>query len=93
MNSYYLTLVLNADQDEKARKEFLDDVKKKMVGSGGKVGKEDLWGTKNLAYSIKHKSKGFFVHFEFETEPAIAKGLDKLLRVEEDVLRFLLLRG
>lgn len=92
MNTYLLTLVLKADQDEKARKGLLDLMKKKMTGADGKIQKEDLWGTKDLAYAIKHQSKGFYVHFAFETNPAIAKDLDKTLKVEEDILRYLLVR-
>ncbi len=93
MNNYLLTLVLKPDQTEAARKELLDDLKKKMTGSDGKIGKEDLWGARDLAYPIKKQSKGFYAHYEFSTDPKIAKGLDKALKVEEDIVRFLLLRN
>ena len=89
MNSYLLTLVLKADQDAGERKVLLDDVKKKI---DGKINKEDMWGVRDLAYPIKKQNKGFYVHFEFETDPAVAKGLDKVLKVEEDILRFILVR-
>ncbi len=92
MNSYLLTLVLKPDLEEKARKELLDDVKKKAAGEDGKVGKEDLWGVRDLAYPIKKQNKGYYVHFEFETDPKVAKDLDKVLKVEDDVLRYLLVR-
>lgn len=92
VNNYLLTLVLKANQDEKERKALIDDVKKKLTGADGKIGKEDIWGARELAYPIKRQSKGFYVHFELETEPAIAKDLDKILKVEEDILRFLLVR-
>lgn len=92
MNSYLLTLVLKPDLEEKARKELLDDMKKKMTGVDGKVEKEDLWGIKDLSYQIKRQNKGYFAHFEFSTGPKTAKGLDKELRVEEDIIRYLLIR-
>ncbi len=92
MNSYLLTLVFKEGQDEKERKAFLDSLKKKMLGEGGKIGKEDVWGSRDLAYPIKHQTKGFYVHFEFETDPAVAKTLDKTLKVEEDIIRYLLVR-
>ena len=92
MNSYYLTLVLKPDLEEKARLAFLEDMKKKIAGEGGKVGKEDLWGAKELAYPIKKNTKGYFVHFEFETDAKVAKGLDKILKLEEDILRYLFIR-
>lgn len=88
MNNYYLTLVLKPDLEEKARKELLDNLKKKF----DKVIKEDLWGVRDLAYPIKKQIKGFYAHFEIEVDPQVAKGLDKILKLEEDVLRYLLIR-
>ena len=90
MNNYFLTLVLREDTDEKARQELFDDVKKKLAD--GKVKKEDMWGARDLAYPIKKQTKGFYAHFEFEAEPKIIKGLDNSLKVEENVLRYLLVR-
>lgn len=93
MNQYYLTLVLKPDLEDKAREELLSNVKKKMAGKDGKISKEDLWGNKDLAYPIKKNTKGYFAHFEFETDPAVAKDLDKNLKVEEDIIRYLLVRA
>ena len=92
MNSYLLTLVLKPDLEEKARGSLLGDVKKKMMGKDGKIEKEDLWGVRDLAYPIMKQNKGFYAHFEFSTDPSIAKNLDKILKVEEDILRYLLIR-
>ncbi|MCR4306213.1 MAG: 30S ribosomal protein S6 [Candidatus Daviesbacteria bacterium] len=92
MNSYYLTLVLKADLEEKERKALLDSMTKKIVGSEGKIEKEDLWGVRSLAYPIKRKTSGYYAHYEISADPKNAKGLDKTLKVEEDVLRYLLIK-
>lgn len=92
MNSYYLTLVLKADLEEKERKALLDSMVKKLIGEDGKIEKEDLWGNKDLAYPIKKQIKGFVAHFEVTTDPKNAKTIDKALKVEEDILRYLLVR-
>lgn len=92
MNSYYLTLVLKAELEEKERKALLDSMVKKMLGEDGKVTKEDLWGNKDLAYPIKRQTKGYVAHFEITTDPKNAKTIDKELRVEENILRYLLVR-
>lgn len=88
MNQYLLTLVLKNDLDEKARKELLESVSSKV----GKIKKEDLWGVRDLAYPIKKQTKGFYIHLEFESDPSTISGLDKDLKVNEDVLRYLLVR-
>lgn len=89
---YYLTLVLKPEMEEKARKALLDSMIKKILGEDGKINKEDLWGNKDLAYPIKRQTKGYIAHFEISTDPKNAKSIDKALKVEEDILRYLLIR-
>lgn len=81
-------MVLKNDLDEKARKELLAAVTKKF----GKLGKEDVWGVRDLAYPIKHQTKGYYIHYEFEADPADIATLDKALKIEEDIIRYLLVR-
>ena len=45
-----------------------------------------------FAYPIKKQTKGFIAHYEIQADPKNAKGLDKTLKVEEDILRYLLVR-
>lgn len=92
MNSYYLTLVLKPEMVDVERKALLDSITKKLIGSEGKVTKEDLWGNKDLAYPIKKQTKGYVAHFEVSADPKEAKSIDKALKVEEDILRYLLIR-
>lgn len=88
MNSYNLTLVLKSDLEEKARQALLESLKMKFA----KIEKEDLWGQRSLAYPIKKQTSGYYAHFVIEADPKIAKDLDKTLRLEEDILRYLLVR-
>ena len=92
MNSYYLTLVLKPEIDEKERKTLLDSLVKKLTGESGEVVKEELWGLRDLAYPINKSTKGFYAHFEINADPKNAKGIDKTLKLEEDILRYLLIR-
>lgn len=78
--------------EEKERKILLDSMVKKLTGDEGKVEKEDLWGARDLVYPIKRQTKGFYAHFEVAADPKQAKGLDKSLKVEENVIRYLLVR-
>lgn len=92
VNNYYLTLVLKSGLDEKERKAILDSMIKRIVGENGKVKKEDLWGDREFAYPLRKATKGFYAHFEIEADPKNIKGLDKVLNLEEDILRHLLVR-
>lgn len=70
----------------------MDSIGKRLTGKDGKVEKEDLWGMRPLAYPIKRQTSGFFAHFEIQADPKDAKALDKSLKLEEDILRYLLTR-
>lgn len=92
MNSYLLTLVLKPDMADAERKTLLGAMVKKLTGESGKVEKEDLWGQKDLTYPIQRETKGFYAHYEISADPKNAKGIDKQLDLEEDILRYLLVR-
>lgn len=89
MNSYTLTVLVNEKVDEKGRTAVLDGVKKDF----GNLIKEDLWGVRTLSYEIKHMDKAFFAYYEFESEPASIITLDKNIRLNEDIIRYLLIKG
>lgn len=88
MNQYNLTVLIKNDLDEKARQELLGDVQK----SFGKLIKEDLWGVRGLSYPIKRQDKAFYALYEFEAEPNVISSLDKKLKLNEDIIRYLLIK-
>ena len=92
MNQYVLTLLIKPDVEEKSRKELLETIKGKVEKDKGKVTKEDLWGNRDLTYPIKKQTSAYYAHFEFEANPGDISSLDKSLKLEEDILRYLLIR-
>lgn len=89
MNNYLLTVLFDNDLDEKTRVGFIDQIKK----SFGSLTKEDLWGVRDLAYDINHKNKAYYAHFEFSSEPQTISPLDKMIKLNEQIVRYLLIRG
>ena len=92
MESYELTVVLpgkaSANKKNKVKK-FIEDLVKTF---DGKVKKSEEWGVIELAYRIKKSEKGLFINFEVEMEPVNSKQLDDKLRLEEDIIRYLLVK-
>jgi small subunit ribosomal protein S6 len=59
---------------------------------GGEVKKREYWGLRNLTYRMNKNRKGHYVLFNIEAPaPAIAE-LERTMRINEDVLRYLTLR-
>lgn len=89
MQNYSLTILIKDKVDEKGRQALIDDVKKNF----GNLIKEDIWGIRSLAYEIKHMDKAFYANFEFESEPQSVIALDKNIRLNEDIIRYLLIKS
>lgn len=89
MQSYLLTVLIKEKLDEKVRTGLIDDVKKNFSN----ILKEDIWGVRGLAYPIKHNDKAFYAHFDFEAEPEKIISIDRSLRLNEDVLRYLIVKN
>ena len=80
------------------RPSLKDDERKKLIGivkdllQGVKFVKEEEWGQKPLAYSIKKEQAGYYYFFKFETEASVQTGFEQKLLLNENILRHLLLR-
>ena len=60
--------------------------------NGGSVEKRENWGLRSLAYKIKKNRKGHYVLFNIDAPADAVHELERLMRLNEDVLRYLPLR-
>ena len=60
-----------------------------IVKDGGKVTKRENWGLRTLAYKIAKNKKGYYVLMNVDAPVAAVAELDRLMRVDEDVIRYL----
>lgn len=86
--NYQLTILITNKLDEKARQVVLDSVSKEL----GEKTKTELWGVRGLAYPIKHEEKAFYAHYNFEAEPAFIPVIDRKMKLNEDIIRYLLIK-
>ncbi|MDP3955352.1 MAG: 30S ribosomal protein S6 [bacterium] len=92
MRDYEIVLVFTPDKSKEVRDKVLEKVKKDLESLGGKVTSEDEWGKKQLAYRIKKENEAFFVYWEVAMEPASLNGLEQKMKLNEEILRYLLVR-
>ncbi len=63
-----------------------------IAEQGGEIKKREYWGLRNLSYRMNKNRKGHYVLFNIEAPaPAVAE-LERTMRINEDVLRYLTLR-
>ena len=58
---------------------------------GGEMEGIDLWGRRKLAYPINNLFEGYYVLHHFEMPPTGADDIDRALRFDENVIRYLLM--
>jgi small subunit ribosomal protein S6 len=74
--------------DEAIASEF--DAVAKLIETQGKMVKVDRWGKRKLAYTIRKRTHGEYAVFYYEAgSGALAAEIEKRLRINENVLRWL----
>jgi small subunit ribosomal protein S6 len=63
-----------------------------IAEQGGEVKKRESWGLRNLAYRMNKNRKGHYVLFNIEAPASAIFELERTMRINEDVLRYLTLR-
>ncbi|MFH2019615.1 MAG: 30S ribosomal protein S6 [bacterium] len=91
MNTYELTILFPEEQEkekERVVKMIGDFVKKQK----GELMKQESWGVKTLAYPIEKKTKADYEHFILSLSSSDQPELDRLLRLDEVIMRYLFVR-
>jgi small subunit ribosomal protein S6 len=90
MREYELMYVVHPDLDETALNDIIKRVSGWITDGGGTVDKTDVWGKRPLAYPIRKQAQGQYVLMHVNMDPKLGVSLERNLRFQEPVLRFLL---
>jgi len=60
--------------------------------NGGKIAKVEAWGVKSLTYRIRKNRKAHFTLMNIDAPPAAVAEMERIERINEDVLRTLTIR-
>jgi small subunit ribosomal protein S6 len=90
MRNYEIAFIADPEMDEQSLKTLEDKVRAAIESSGGQVTKVDPWGRRRLAYPIRKKNDGYYVFIEAELPPQAGKTLERDLRFNEQILRFMI---
>jgi small subunit ribosomal protein S6 len=91
-NTYELTYIVNAVQNEDQIKDTVRRVNKLIEENGGEVVEIDEWGNRRLAYLINKKRTGYYVNMYFRAPGELVARLERAMEIDDDVLRYLTLR-
>jgi small subunit ribosomal protein S6 len=92
MPLYECVLIARNDVTQQQVEAVADDIAAQLEADGGAVKKREYWGLRSLAYRIKKNRKGHYMLLGLDTKPATLTEMERLLRLNEDILRFMTIR-
>lgn len=90
MRLYEVVYILDPALDEGAVTAKLEKFHALAVAHGGEVSAVDHWGNRQLAYPIGRRASGYYAVAQFTAAAEALPEFERLLRLDEEVLRYLL---
>ncbi len=86
---YETTFIVNAGLDDTQIDTLIKQVEDTIVKNAGTIVSVDRIGRKRLAYPIAKKHNGFYACIEFEAEGKAIDRVERFLKLDENVMRYL----
>ena len=91
-HKYELMFIADPELDERGLKKLTEQYPELVTKEGGSFDEPDYWGRRKLAYEIAGKTEGNYVVVKYTAEPATSDELDRVLNLNESVIRTKILR-
>lgn len=91
MNNYESVIIINPAVSDEEKNAFIEKTKK-LISSNGEVVSVDEWGKKVLAYPINKQKEGIYLLFTFNSKPEFIAEFERLLRLDEQVIKHLVIK-
>jgi small subunit ribosomal protein S6 len=89
VRAYETMLVLKSDLEEATRDALIEKYEAVVAKEGGTVNPTTKLGKRRLAYEINKNRDGFYALLNFEANNTTPAELERLLKIDESVLRYL----
>ena len=89
MRLYECVIIGRQDVSSGHVEELVNEFCSIIEKDGGSLKKREYWGLRSLAYRIKKNRKGHYILLNFETSPKILKEFERVMGLNEDILRFM----
>lgn len=92
MRDYEAMFIVKPDLEEEAVEAVIAKFQGLVTGGGGTVTGIDRWGKRRLAYEIAGFMEGVYIVMAFSAEAAVARELERVFRITDEVIRHLVIR-
>lgn len=92
MRKYEAMFILNIELSKEQLPEKVERFTSVITNNGGQIEKLAEWGKRRLAYEVNKQREGYYFLVNFTAEPTVAKELERVFRISEDVVRYVVFR-
>ena len=92
MNSYELLYIIDNEISDEAKEAGVAKISAVITDNGGTIDGVDKWGTRKLAYPINYKTEGYYVLVNFTAQATLPSELERVMRITDSVVRFLVVK-
>ena len=87
MTKYETAILFHPELPEDRRKEFLAKIEGIVASFGGEILKQDDWGIRKLAYSIRKTSNAFYTFLTYSGRRGVVEEVERNIKIFDDVMR------
>ena len=91
INSYECLFIVDTEIGEDAVRAKVDKFIERITRYA-EIVEVNEWGKRRLAYPINDKPEGYYTIVTFKSEPAYPAELERRFNIDEDILRYLVLK-
>ena len=91
LRKYETIFIVKPTLGEDSIKEVVDKFKN-FIETSATIDSFDEWGKRKLAYTIQDNTEGYYVLVNFESEPTFPQELERLYKISEDILKFIVIK-
>lgn len=92
LHEYEVVYIAQSGLDEEGLNALNGRFTQTVTNYGGQITGTEPWGRRNLAYPIKKHFNGHYMLQRFQMPAAGANEVERFLRLNEDVIRYLVIR-
>jgi small subunit ribosomal protein S6 len=89
LRPYEILVIVDPRPADEEVAALLTQLGEQLKGLGANVTNVENWGKRRLAYDIRKQREGTYAVFDVSAEPSMVKEFERLLKLNENVLRFL----
>jgi small subunit ribosomal protein S6 len=92
VREYEFTVITKAELPDTEKAKVIQGYEAILFRSGGEALKREEWGSKRMSFPINKHFRGYYVHYDLTSTPADVAEAERLLRIDENILRYLVVK-